>query len=747
MELGFTAKLYSGTGLVSAAYLGDQLIFRNISAQNPVSGIIPELCFDFVEDAYATGARPSKFDSAITHTRASNATMVDSDGVLKWAPHNLLPYSEGDGSNVSPGVWSLQGSGTGDVTISTLSNGFGGLTIEGGQQYLRLPVSLVAEATYTLKVYIEPGATYVGQILRFDGFSGISLPIIASMSDAVDGVVSLTATLGTDGDGAIFVGPISADAGVVQFGGFHLYRSDLGGMVDNPDRGDSYVPTTSAARYLARRGHHVYNGAEWVNEGVLVESEARTNLITYSDLSANINPAGATLTANIASGIDGETSAATLIEDTSTGVHRFTQSVSPTITSGAPYSASIYAKANGRTEIRLSENAATGAYATFNLLDGSIVSSGLGGSGVTEDMGNGWYRCTMTFTSAGTVGRIDVSLLSSGSISYTGDGASGVYLYGEQLEAGSTPSSYIPTSGVTVTRAADTLTVPSANLPWPAPNVIGPELVTNGTFDTDTTGWSGHNATSVLSVVDQKLRVTSTSTSTWAYQIISTEVGRVYKITADVSNVGGANTQVWVGNASGNADWLLTNLGTSDQTFEGYFVAQGTSAYIQFVGNTVSGQSTDWDNISVCEINPLAVSIQMSGTMTYADTGSGAEVFPFFWADGQNYVGFRVNTVSTLTGRPQFIQKDGTTEDIVQGAVNYYSPGVNVPFNIASRHGSTFINGAVDGVALTADTTPVALPDLSSTDLRLGYDYMGTIKLFRIWANDLGDAGIAEAST
>ena len=69
-----------------------------------------------------------------------------------------------------------------------------------------------------------------------------------------------------------------------------------------------------------------------------------------------------------------------------------------------------------------------------------------------------------------------------------------------------------------------------------------------------------------------------------------------------------------------------------------------------------------------------------------------------------------------------------------------------MPYNIASRHGSTFINGAVDGVALTANTTPVALPDLSSTDLDLGYDYMGTINQFRVWSQDLGDTGIVDAT-
>jgi hypothetical protein len=52
----------------------------------------------------------------------------------------------------------------------------------------------------------------------------------------------------------------------------------------------------------------------------------------------------------------------------------------------------------------------------------------------------------------------------------------------------------------------------------------------------------------------------------------------------------------------------------------------------------------------------------------------------------------------------------------------------------------------VDGTALTANTTPTALPDLSSTDLQLGYDYMGTVKLLRMWNQDLGDAGIALAS-
>ena len=77
---------------------------------------------------------------------------------------------------------------------------------------------------------------------------------------------------------------------------------------------------------------------------------------------------------------------------------------------------------------------------------------------------------------------------------------------------------------------------------------------------------------------------------------------------------------------------------------------------------------------------------------------------------------------------------------------NAYSPDTNVPFNIAARHGSTFINAAHEGTLLTANTTPTVLPALSATDLNLGYIFMGTIGEFRMWSDDLGDVGITEAT-
>ena len=70
--------------------------------------------------------------------------------------------------------------------------------------------------------------------------------------------------------------------------------------------------------------------------------------------------------------------------------------------------------------------------------------------------------------------------------------------------------------------------------------------------------------------------------------------------------------------------------------------------------------------------------------------------------------------------------------------------------SIASRHGSTFINGAVEGVSLTGVTTPTAFPDLSTTDLIIGPKGPQVIRRFIMWGGttgDIGDIGDAETST
>ena len=63
-------------------------VFSLISAY-AVNGFDPALVFDFKGNYFRKSATASTFPASITHAATTNATMVDSDGLLKWRPHNL----------------------------------------------------------------------------------------------------------------------------------------------------------------------------------------------------------------------------------------------------------------------------------------------------------------------------------------------------------------------------------------------------------------------------------------------------------------------------------------------------------------------------------------------------------------------------------------------------------------------------------------------------------------------------------
>lgn len=143
-----------------------------------------------------------------------------------------------------------------------------------------------------------------------------------------------------------------------------------------------------------------------------------------------------------------------------------------------------------------------------------------------------------------------------------------------------------------------------------------------------------------------------------------------------------------------------------------------------------------------------AMSFQMEGEMDYADEDQGVATSWVNWRlDSNNRIRSYITETVGDVGKPFFLQKTAGVEGFVVGAVAQYSPGLSVPFNWSMRNTNSAINGANEGTVLTASTTPTALPAVSATVCLIADDFMGTIAKFRQWDADLGDAGIAEATT
>ena len=162
---------------------------------------------------------------------------------------------------------------------------------------------------------------------------------------------------------------------------------------------------------------------------------------------------------------NGTQNADKLVEDTTTSN---THSVQQNITIGnVSLSGSIFVKADTRNKLRvLISDLTTGDYRIDLNLDNLTVVENNGGSIGSwtntsykiHNFSNDWYRVELNATKgAGTQASLSVFLLDdNGNSSYTGDGTSGVYIFGAQLEQSSYASSYIPTNGSTVTRLAET---------------------------------------------------------------------------------------------------------------------------------------------------------------------------------------------------------------------------------------------------------------------------------------------------
>ena len=169
-------------------------------------------------------------------------------------------------------------------------------------------------------------------------------------------------------------------------------------------------------------------------------------------------------------------------------------------------------------------------------------------------------------------------------------------------------------------------------------DVTGTELVTNGTFDSNTTGWTANNAT--LSVDAGRLKIVDDGSSAVALQTISVTAGETYVISFNAT-AGTASCQAYV------TDGTFTVIGSTipNGVFSYTYTApSGVSSFDLGLNNTngITGQYCFFDNVSVRlaeeDRSVNGNGLQVFGTVTKNPVATGADLVGYSGFSASNYL-------------------------------------------------------------------------------------------------------------
>jgi hypothetical protein len=425
------------------------------------------------------------FDQLLDFTRTTSGTFVGSNGLIQTTPAsvNLLTQTQQfDNADWTKNAVTV----TANTTIAPDGTSTADTITESATTDLHVAFqtdTLAALTTHTLSVYVKAG-TRSFAMLRVGGGGFATGPAIkASLTGAgstttLEGPVSSSAIISV-GNGWYRVSMTFVSTATTAGYASNVGPHNDGTAISYLGNGSTVfiwgaqLETGSTATTYTRNNGGVYpprfdyDPVSLQPKGILIE-EQRVNLLTYSAQFDNViwTKVRATVTADATTSPNGAVNADKLVENTDNNTHYV--EISPTVTAAA-HSFSVFLKADERGWARL---VVVDGAAYFNLSTGAVGTVSAGSVSLSAltpvNMGNGWYRCTVVFTPSAGAATLQVRLATSdGGQTYTGDGTSGIFLWGAQLEAGAFPTSYIPTVASQVTRARDQCSIVAPNFaPW-----------------------------------------------------------------------------------------------------------------------------------------------------------------------------------------------------------------------------------------------------------------------------------------
>ena len=423
--------------------------------------------------------------------RATRGTRVNSEGFIENVPYNIFVRSE----EFDNTIWSKTNT---TITQNTATSPFGNLTAD----TLRIGVDATSvrhrltqlftfspATTYTTSFYIKKAQHRWIQLVYVSTDFADSNNLWANF-DLENGVVGATGvgaitTITNVGDGwyrcslqgTATVGIYTTGCEIITTNNsntlvrYPTYQSSVaedvcyvwGAQLVIGNQSKYYFPVTTG--FNVPRIDYITGSCP----SVLVEPQRTNQLLQSENVSAS--PWGVletTVTENVTTSPSGLLNADRVQATGVSSVHQVLQNAISYV-SGSSYTTSFYIKKDTQDFIQISlPNAAFAGnrFANFNINTGVVGNTSLNVTASIVNAGNGWYRCILVSTASSTtsIGTTSVFLVNSATSirNEINTLATSIFVWGGQIEVGTSVTSYIPTTTATVTRNADTISKSSA---------------------------------------------------------------------------------------------------------------------------------------------------------------------------------------------------------------------------------------------------------------------------------------------